>query len=188
MNAEAATTVLRQEHQLILRVTDALEHTLDSLESGVDPDLELIGECIRFFRLYADACHHGKEEDLLFTELEEWGMPRHEGPIAVMLAEHRHGRELVRRMAEALEEAGSTETAMHALKNAGWAWIDLIRSHIGKENGVLFEIADGMVTGPRCQRLCAAYRDADTCDFESRSKAELEALAERIAFRIQESR
>jgi hemerythrin-like domain-containing protein len=186
MIAESATGVLRVEHQLILRVTEALERTLDSLESGVNPDLELVSECVRFFRLFADACHHGKEEDLLFTELEASGMPRHEGPIAVMLAEHRHGRELVRRMAAALEEAGTSETAMHALKTAGWGWIDLIRSHIGKEDGVLFEIADGIITGPRCAHLCDAYRDADTCDFESRSKAELEALAERIAFRIQE--
>jgi hemerythrin-like domain-containing protein len=184
MSTETATGKLRDEHFLILRVTEALEHTLHQLDSGTDPDLDLIADCVAFFRLYADACHHGKEEDLLFAGLEEFGMRSDEGPVAVMLAEHRRGRELVARMAGALPDAPADGNAMHTLRTAAWSWIDLIRSHIGKEDGILFEIADGMIRGPRCRQLCDAYREADACAFESRSKADLEALAARIIARI----
>jgi hemerythrin-like domain-containing protein len=184
MIAETATATLRTEHALILRVTDALEDTLDQFGSGNEPELDLISDCVLFFRLYADACHHGKEEDLLVAALEEQGMRSDEGPVAVMLAEHRRGRKLVATMAGALSDATTDTEATQTLQSAAWSWIDLIRSHIGKEDRVLFDIADGMIHGPRCHQLCSAYSEADTCAFEARSKADLEALATRIIARI----
>jgi len=183
MADESATGILRAEHQCILRVVDALERTLNSLETGGPPDIDVLSDSIAFFRLFVDACHHGKEEKFLFTELETAGMPGDRGPVAVMLEEHRRGRDLVRRMATSLHAARSSRYALHELQIAAWAYIDLIRSHIGKEDGVLFEVADGLIAGPGCQRLCAAYRDADERSFESRSKAELETLADRLAER-----
>lgn len=186
MVSETATATLREEHGLILHVTDALEHSLDTLDDGHAPDLDLIRDCVEFFRLFADACHHGKEEALLFVELEQSGMRSDQGPVAVMLEEHRRGRALVRKMADALADAPSN-AAMHTLRTAAWAWIDLIRSHIGKEDAILFEIADGMIRGPRCRQLCDAYRDADTCTFESKSKTDLEVIATRITDRMKES-
>lgn len=181
---ETATRVLRDEHRLILDVTAALETTLGRSVGGGRPDLDLIGDCVAFFRLFADRCHHGKEEDLLFRELEESGMPADTGPIAVMLAEHRRGRALVGAMDVALARirAGSAD-ADHELSNAAWSWIDLIRAHIGKEDNILFEIADNMLAGSRCQHLCAKYREADGCHFGDRSKTQLQELGSDIIAR-----
>jgi hemerythrin-like domain-containing protein len=181
---ETATRVLRDEHLLILDVASALETTLGTEVAGGVPDLDVIADCIAFFRLFADRCHHAKEEDLLFRELEESGMPADSGPIAVMLAEHRHGRLLVAAMGAALEKirAGRTD-ATHELSAAAWSYIDLIRAHIGKEDNILFEIADSLIDGGRCQRLCAGYADADGCAFGDRTKAQLETLATTITAR-----
>jgi len=180
---ESATGVLRAEHRLILRVTDALERALDTLGTDGEADAGLLADCVEFFRLYADACHHAKEERLLFLELEDAGMPGDAGPIPVMLEEHRQARVLVQAMADALQAGPAGNSFAHTLRTAAYAYIDLIRSHIGKEDGILFEIADGMIRGPQCGRLCAAYREADGCSFESKSKAQLEDLAARIAAR-----
>ena len=46
----------------------------------------------RFFRDFADKCHHGKEEDRLFVKMVEAGFLQNSGPIAVMLSEHDAGR------------------------------------------------------------------------------------------------
>lgn len=179
---ESATGILRAEHRQILLVVDALADELDTLETGSRPDdTQRLSDCVEFFRLYADACHHAKEENLLFHELEDAGMPGDQGPIAVMLEEHRQARALVAVMAEALAAGTAAGAVRHTFRTAAFAYIDLIRSHIGKEDGILFEIADGMIRGPRCGRLCAAYGEADGCRFESRTKADLEALAARIA-------
>lgn len=77
---ETATSRLRAEHQLILQVTEVLETLVARSESG-DTDSYALADCIAFIRLFADTCHHGKEENLLFPALEARGMPHDQGPI-----------------------------------------------------------------------------------------------------------
>lgn len=59
---------------------------------------------VQFFQVFADKCHHGKEENLLFPELERSGSPKERGPIAVMLAEHEQGQSFVKGRAEGLSD------------------------------------------------------------------------------------
>jgi hemerythrin-like domain-containing protein len=174
------TAILREEHRRILDVTGALERQLDPARTETADPVQL-GRCVRFLRLFADACHHGKEEDILFPTLEDHGLPRDSGPIAVMLAEHREGRRLVEIMANALPElSAGDEDAMERFTRAGHDYADLIRGHIGKEDGVLFDMADRIIEAPACARLCEAYERTCTSKFEGCSKAELEALGREI--------
>jgi hemerythrin-like domain-containing protein len=157
---DTATGVLRAEHQLILEVASVLERAID----GGGTDGEALGDSVAFFRLFADACHHGKEEDLLFPALQAEGMPAEVGPIAVMLEEHRIGREFVGRMAESLPAA---ETAAGAeFTDAARGYIDLIRAHIAKEAA--------------CKELCSRYDEVCARRFEGRTLEELEGLAESL--------
>lgn len=194
MSSVTATRNLRDEHRLILQVVGVLERILDAANGadGVEarepapdaaegPDLESLEACVEFFRLFTDACHHGKEEGILFPELVGYGMPREGGPIAVMLHEHEVGRGLVRRMARAIERARQGDAIAPAeLDAAGRDYVALIRGHIWKEDDVLFELADGLVTGPACQRICGRYHEVCGRRFEGRSHADLESLAERL--------
>jgi hemerythrin-like domain-containing protein len=160
--AETATSRLRDEHQLILQVADAMQALLASAEGP-------------------DACHHGKEEDLLFPELEAAGLPRNQGPIAVMLYEHQQGRAFAQQMADALAPARQgDEPALAALQKAARGYIDLIRGHILKEDRILFEMADQAVRGSACERLCGGYGAVCARRFEGHSKEELQALAANI--------
>ncbi len=188
-----ATAVLRNEHRLILKVLGVLERILDAslADAGhpATPDTEALGDCIAFFRLFTDACHHGQEEGVLFEALIDRGMPRTTGPIGVMLTEHEQGRAHVRAMAAALERAqhGGAE-AWTALGQAGRDYIALLRRHIMKEDGVLFEMADRMITGPACREVCDRYHMACLEKLEGRTKAELEQLAESLLERYPPSR
>lgn len=181
---ETASGVLRREHQLILNVAGALETMLNETAGDAVPDSDALSDCVTFFRLFADACHHAKEEDLLFPQLESAGLPHDDGPIAVMLDEHRRGRLLVKGMAGAHPgvRAGDADARAAFERNAR-GYIDLIRNHIGKEDNVLFMMADQLVQGTACQQLCGAYERADGCLFGERTKAQLEALAARLADR-----
>ena len=73
----------------MLKILDKVCARLESKEK-VDP--EHLEPIVEFFRVFADKCHHGKEEDLLFPEMEKAGVPKEMGPIGVMLAEHQQGR------------------------------------------------------------------------------------------------
>lgn len=178
--SDTPTAELREEHRLILKVVDVLEELVDRGAMSDDLDAEGVKQCITFFRQFTDACHHGKEEGLLFPELQAHGMPAHGGPIAVMLEEHRIGRGLVGRMAESLDAVGNGESRGEQtarLIGAARDYIDLIRGHISKEDGVLFDMADLMIVGPACARLCEAYGTTCLGHLDGHTREELEVLA-----------
>jgi hemerythrin-like domain-containing protein len=178
------TSTLREEHQVILRVLDVLERILERGEKG-DWDYDAMEECVAFFRLFADACHHAKEEDLLFPELEARGMPKDTGPIAVMLFEHQQGRALVAQMSKALPGVRTGEAeSLARYENAARAYVELLRGHILKEDNVLFNMADFMFDRPACARLCERYDVVCARRFEGRTKEELEELAAELERRV----
>lgn len=184
-----ATRGLRDEHQLILMVLGAFERVMDLLraepENPAPSVVEAVDDCLAFFRLFADACHHSQEEDVLFVELVDRGMPREVGPIAVMLAEHDQGRVLVRAMIAALERAnGGDADAWSVLERAARDYVALLRGHIMKEDGVLFEMADRLIAGPACREICERYHTACLDKLEGRTRLELEELAASLVERF----
>jgi len=138
-----ATTALRSEHNHILAMITCLRAACRAAQESGELDAETFRSSIDFIRNYADAWHHAKEEDLLFPALEEEGMPREGGPIAVMLQEHVLGRTYVRQMAEHLDAAlnGDDGARQHVLRFA-LAYANLLTQHIQKENNILFNMAD----------------------------------------------
>jgi hemerythrin-like domain-containing protein len=178
---DTPTRILRDQHRNILKVADVLEEVLSrEPEPGVF-DFDALADCVSFIRLYADALHHGKEEALLFPELEERGLPRDSGPIAVMLHEHQRGRAYARAMADALpgvREANGEAT--RALVSAARGYVDLIRAHIMKEDNILFNMADQLIDEPACRTLCAAYDEVCRRHFEGHTVAGLEGILARL--------
>ncbi|MCP5070958.1 MAG: hemerythrin [bacterium] len=176
--ATTPTAMLREEHQLILQVVRSLSARIAADRTGDPLDYDFMARYITFFRLFADACHHGKEEELLFPGLEAHGLPHDAGPIAVMLYEHEQGRSLVRSMEASLDGArDGDERASSELRSAAEGFIELIVAHIGKENNILFSMADGMIVGPDCRDLCAGYDEVCSRRFEGQTKQDLERLA-----------
>jgi hemerythrin-like domain-containing protein len=170
-----ATAALRAEHRLILRVLDVFDR-ITATPAGALPVAD-IADCIDFFRLYTDACHHGKEEDLLFTTMEEHDLGA-AGPIAAMREEHRQGRALVRAMAAALGRLQAGDAlAVRELLGGAAAYSGFLRAHISREDDGLFDLADREVDGPACAALCAQYDETCGHRFEGRSVTDLEALA-----------
>jgi hemerythrin-like domain-containing protein len=178
---DTPTRILRDQHRNILKVADVLEDVLGREPEPGAFDYDALEDCVAFIRLYADALHHGKEEDLLFPELEAVGMPRDAGPVAVMLHEHREGRAFAHAMAEAIPLArGGDVPAQRRLLNAGLGYVSLIRGHILKEDNILFNMADQMIGAPACRTLCAAYESVCARRFDGRSVGELEAILQRL--------
>jgi hemerythrin-like domain-containing protein len=73
--------------------------------------------------------------------------------------------------------------ARQVLVNAARGYIRLIRGHINKEDNVLFNMADQVVVGSACRKLCDAYGVVCQRRFEGKTKEELEALAEGLVER-----
>lgn len=137
------TEILKDEHQGIKTGLRILGRIADKLNSGQAVPPEHLEQLVDFIRTFADRCHHGKEEDLLFVEMEKAGVPKEGGPIAVMLVEHDQGRGYVRGMAEAIPgyKAGDPAAARKFAQNAH-NYIGLLTQHIDKEDNILYVIAD----------------------------------------------
>lgn len=143
---------LMAEHQGILAMLDVLEKMAGLAEAGQKPDPEDGAAVVDFIRTFADKCHHGKEEDLLFPALEAAGIPRQGGPVGVMLHEHDVGRSFVKGMDEAL---GAGAAALFAANARGY--VELLRAHIGKEDHVLFKMAARALTPAKLEELSKAF-------------------------------
>lgn len=148
---ERATEVLTAEHRIIETVLKALEKLA---RAGETSSLGDWSKAIDFLRNFADKCHHLKEENLLFPALEERGIPREGGPIGMMLAEHTEGRGYVRAMAAALES-----NSRQILCREATAYIRLLREHIMKEDEVLFQMADSVLSAEDQHRLLRDFSE-----------------------------
>lgn len=156
------TQVLKEEHELILQALDALEKKVTALESGAAPDRAYFDRAVEFLRSFADRCHHGKEEDLLFKAMINRGFPQHGGPIAVMLSEHETGRAFIRGIAEGAAALGTDPGAAKRIVENGRGYIGLLRAHIDKENNILFPMADNVLTAEDQEHLGKEFERFET--------------------------
>ena len=136
-----ATQDLMNEHESILHVFTILDNMLTFSTVDEERDLKFADEYIHFLKVFADQCHHGKEEGILFKVLEKHGVPVEGSPIGVMLEEHKLGRQLIGLMNEAVQAAD-----LEAFKHHAVEYRDLLRQHIQKENSILFKLADQLIS------------------------------------------
>jgi hemerythrin-like domain-containing protein len=180
-----ATDVLRSEHEVILDVLAALEAMIRPAALAEGLDLRSAEEALEFLRCFADRCHHGKEEQHLFPAMAARGLPREVGPLAVMAAEHDQGRALLARMAVGLAEAKQGEPAGQARFGAATAaYVELMRDHIEKENGVLFPMGDGMLAEAQQTELLRAFERFEHADMEEGAHARFLDVASGLCQRL----
>ncbi|MDH3285526.1 MAG: hemerythrin domain-containing protein, partial [Acidobacteriota bacterium] len=137
-----AIQVLKDEHRVIEQVLDCLEVMAGRCESEGRLEADAARSAIDFFRVFADTCHHGKEEAHLFEMMASRGFSKELGPVAVMLVEHEQGRARIRGMSEAVDGAANGEpAACRAFVENARAYLVLLREHIQKEDDCLFPMA-----------------------------------------------
>ncbi len=146
---------LTHDHEAILSALNILDAMVGRLGSADAPSVEDLRSFIGFLKEFADKCHHGKEEGILFPALTDAGMPKQGGPVAVMLSEHVEGRTLIKEMEQAV--SGTLDTAAFARASHGYA--ELLRAHIAKENSVLFPMAERFLASPQLDKIHGKFQE-----------------------------
>lgn len=181
---EFATHTLRREHDAILRMLDVTAELARRIDAGASVPAEQLAGTVEFFQVFADRCHHAKEEDLLFPALEQKGLPRQGGPIGVMLHEHEIGRDAVRRMAAAAQAYPSDPAAAKRWAAAAAEYIPLLSAHIQKENNILFVMAERMLSDEEQTRLGADFEAAEEQKIGPGTHERLHGLMEKLSAEI----
>ena len=141
---------LYDEHQQILKYLTLLEsevnlHDDKTAGESATPDVKkllLIAD-----NLLNSEPHHKREEDILFPEMEKEGIS---GPTMVMRTEHEGFREYKHNLKKLLLENLQTEHPDNIAKIQYTAvgLVGYLRSHIMKENNILYPMAYQTLTDP----------------------------------------
>jgi hemerythrin-like domain-containing protein len=131
---------LMTEHRLIERMLDVVRVETGKIVKTKKVDVKIVDTAVDFIRTYADALHHGKEEDILFRELAKKKMSQeHERIMKELVEDHKFGRKKVGETVAAKDRylAGDSSAA-DDLIDALTAICDFYPKHIAKEDKGFF--------------------------------------------------
>src|SRR4030067_1607980 len=90
------------EHRLIERMISLMGKELDRIKTSNKANPSVIDTIVDFMRTYADHCHHGKEENILFRELKKKDLSaEHKNIMVELIEEHIWGRKTTGSLVEA---------------------------------------------------------------------------------------
>lgn len=173
-----ATQNLENDHVQILRLIEVMERITES----ADPNVEHLELIVKVIREFADGLHHAKEEQLLFPLMVQKGFSNQTGPVAVMLHDHEEGRNYVKGMAENISLFKKGESsALKGIYSNMLGYADLLKNHIGKENNVLFRMADKAFSYAEQESLLLDFTKVENKQENGHSKEDYVALIDRLA-------
>jgi hemerythrin-like domain-containing protein len=173
------TETLKKEHRLIERILEVLGSLARQSMQNHTIDRAGAADILTFLKEFADRCHHGKEEKHLFPMLAAHGYGPEMGPVAVMLGEHEQGRAYIRAMAAALE-AADDPGSVPAFARAAEGYVMLLSSHIQKEDGILFQIADQVLAPEEQEQVAIGFEKVELEEMGPGAHEKFHALADQI--------
>src|SRR3990172_1144808 len=150
---------LMQEHRLIERMISLMQKELTVMEGRGEVNSKFVDSIVDFIRVYADRCHHGKEEGILFRGLSSKQMsPEHATMMRDLINEHVYARKTTGNLAKANESymngnCDSWKDVYKLMKDL----IEFYPMHIEKEDKKFF--------GPSMQYFSAQEQQAMLNDF-----------------------
>jgi len=128
------------EHRLIERMVKLMAEELPKMEEKRGVNIGFLSEAIDFIRTYADRCHHGKEEDILFRDLAAKLLSaEHKKVMNELVEEHISARKIVSRLAGAKERYARTQKdGFQEMITCLTELVEFYPAHIEKEDKRFF--------------------------------------------------
>lgn len=155
--------LLMIEHRLIERMVAPLGACIERMDATGEMDPVFLGTAVDFIRSYADRCHHGKEEDILFRDLKSKPLTdEHRRIMDELIAEHVYGRKTVGLIVEARQRYldGDGEAVRTVMQGLG-ELIGFYPGHIEKEDKHFFRPAMAYFTEAQQQRMLQECHEFD---------------------------
>ena len=141
MPGRSPAGLLMAEHRVIERMLAVMAKELDSAQQSGRIDPGLIDTATDFIRTYADRCHHGKEEEIMFRRLEDKCLDAELALVMASLVEdHVRGRQMTHRLVEANDRyRAGDESLLSAIESSVRELIEFYPAHIEKEDHHFFK-------------------------------------------------
>jgi hemerythrin-like domain-containing protein len=151
-----ATSFLMDEHKYILRALNVIEHMALRVERGETPDEKDVEDMLGFLRLFADNHHQVIEETVLFPAIVKASQPAQLDALKHMIFEHDQERSLVEGLEDALRTNRGKDFVYYVERLT-----HILRTHIYKEEHLLFEMVDSVLTSEDDERIASELADCD---------------------------
>jgi hemerythrin-like domain-containing protein len=174
----SAVGALMAEHRLIERMVRNLRSRLEEFDATAAFDPEYVRVAVDFLRTYADRCHHGKEEDILFAELNGRRLlPEHAEAMAALVADHAWARATTRQLVAATERyvAGEQTAALEA-RMLMRSLTDFYPGHIEREDHGFFKPAMEYFTQDERAAMADRFREFDRLLIHAKYRGLVEQL------------
>jgi hemerythrin-like domain-containing protein len=147
------------EHNAIEEMLSVMNKIAGNIEKEKGFDTGDVERIIEFLRIYADKCHHGKEEIALFPALVMTGVKEDSNQVEAMLQEHNVGRGYINGLIAGVEDYKKNYSTSYVLVSACLTnYANLLHSHIQKEEEVLFPIADKVLTEQKRDKILEQFK------------------------------
>ena len=145
--APTLADILSAEHDLIKRVIAVLDRESGRIGEGQDVDAVFIDRVVDFIHTYAERVHHGKEEEVIFRELDSKSLsPEHRQMMERLVREHVEMRHLAEDLVEARERyIEGDEEALRTVEDTIGRLSDLYPDHFRTEEETFFPAAQSYV-------------------------------------------
>lgn len=162
MVKKLATEILKSEHDTIKSALQILKVVCDKLESAEEVKPTHLKQLLDFFSEYADRFHHCKEEEHLFAQMQQAGIPAEGTAISSMLAEHERAREYVKRLvlAATAYKDGAKQAAGDFVA-LGKRYRKLMLQHINYEDNIAFKLANKRLSSTQQRHLLRAFEEIE---------------------------
>ena len=174
-----ARAPLMIEHRLIERMLSVIKDVLAKIETKHNVDPVFVDIAVDFIRVYADRTHHGKEEDILFRELNKKTLTSEDSQIMKeLIKEHVFGRQTAKALVGANNRyRKGDESALPDIAAKLQTLIEFYPKHIEKEDKVFFPSSRSYFTEEEDQAMLEEFWEFDRQMIHEKYKSVVEGLA-----------
>jgi len=159
--------ILTREHKTILRIAEVLEAMSVRTRELAEQDQEDAASILHILRVFNDDFHQAKEESGLFPIFTAVCDASQSAAVRHMLFEHQQDRLLLTGMQNAIARSNAAQFSEYAARLA-----NTLRVHIHKEDNILFEIIEDVLTPEDDARVIEEFEAPDR-EFETRYEAQV---------------
>ena len=166
------------EHRLIERMLAIIQERLVEAEKTRKIDPSFVDTAVDFVHTYADRTHHGKEEDILFRDLNKKGLSEADRRVMnELIAEHAFGRSTTKELVEAnTRYRNGDSAALEDIAGCLHTLVDFYPKHIAKEDKVFFPASRAYFTEAEDQAMLDEFWAFDREMIHEKYKAVVEGL------------
>lgn len=168
------------EHRLIERMIALAGEAVSRIRTEESVDPVFIDKMVDFIRLYADRTHHGKEENILFRDLEKKAMSGEDRRMMEeLIEEHILGRKTTQALVEANQRYREGDrSALSDIAAAMGRLIEFYPKHIEKEDKIFFPAVRAYFSDAEEQKMLSEFWEFDRQMIHEKYRRDVENLEE----------